>query len=242
MNIKKYAAEFLGTFVLVTFGCGTAVAANSIFISLGSPIPAAFTTLLIALAFGLSVTAMAYTIGNISGCHVNPAVSLGMLLCGRMNVKDFIGYLIGQFAGAAAGAAFLWAVFGSNDSLGQNGYGQASVLGISLSGALLLETVMTFVFVLVVLAVTSDDVFRPSSGLVIGLALALVHMLGIPFTGTSVNPARSFGPAVMAGGDALAQLPVFLIAPLLGGALAAVVYRLLFTGDSTKTGPDGEKQ
>ncbi|MGN8712514.1 aquaporin [Hornefia butyriciproducens] len=227
--MRKYIAELIGTFVLTAFGCGTAVAANSIFLSMNAAIPVAFTTLLIAFAFGLSVVAMAYSIGNISGCHINPAVSVGMLAAGRMNVKECVGYVTAQCVGALAAALFLWMIFGSRDSLGQNGYGEASTLGLGAGSILILEIVMTFVFVLVVLAVTDRTEFTSAAGLVIGLTLTLIHIFGIPFDGTSVNPARSFGPAIVVGGDALAQLPVFIIAPLIGGVLAALVYRLLFT-------------
>lgn len=226
--MRKYIAELIGTFVLTAFGCGTAVAANSIFLSMNAAIPVAFTTLLIAFAFGLSVVAMAYSIGNISGCHINPAVSVGMLAAGRMSVKDCVGYVVAQCIGALTAALFLWMIFGSRDSLGQNGYGEASTLGLGAGSILILESVMTFVFVLVVLAVTDRTEFTSAAGLVIGLTLTLIHIFGIPFDGTSVNPARSFGPAIVVGGDALAQLPVFIIAPLIGGVLAALVYRLLF--------------
>lgn len=227
--MRKYIAELIGTFVLTAFGCGTAVAANSIFLSMNAAIPVAFTTLLIAFAFGLSVVAMAYSIGNISGCHINPAVSVGMLAAGRMSVKDCVGYVVAQCIGALTAALFLWMIFGSRDSLGQNGYGEASTLGLGAGSILILEIVMTFVFVLVVLAVTDRTEFTSAAGLVIGLTLTLIHIFGIPFDGTSVNPARSFGPAIVVGGDALTQLPVFIIAPLIGGVLAALVYRLLFT-------------
>ena len=218
--MKKFIAEFIGTFVLVTFGCGSAVAANSIFLSMSVPLPIAFTTLLIAFAFGLSIVAMAYSIGNISGCHVNPAVSLGMFITKRISFSDFIVYIVAQFAGASVGAMFLWFCFGAKDSLGQNGYGSASAIGASMGVALVLETVLTCIFVLVVLGVTSKKEYGSVAGLVIGLTLTMIHIFGIPFTGTSVNPARSFGPAVFVGGDALSQLPVFIIAPLVGGVLA----------------------
>lgn len=232
--MRKYVAEFIGTFVLVTFGCGAAVSANALIGAMGLPIPLGFTTLLIAFAFGLSIVAMAYSIGNVSGCHVNPAVSIGMLVAGRMSVKDFFGYIVGQFAGATVGAAFLWVIFGSNQSLGQNGYGTASALGISMWVAVLVEIVLTFVFVLVILGVTSKGEFTAVTGIVIGLTLTLIHILGIPFTGTSVNPARSFGPAVLVGGTALKQLPVFIIAPLIGGILAALVYKLVLEEKAPK--------
>lgn len=228
--MKKFIAEFIGTFVLVTFGCGSAVAANSIFLSMSVPLPIAFTTLLIAFAFGLSIVAMAYSIGNISGCHVNPAVSLGMFITKRISLSDFIVYIVAQFAGASVGAMFLWFCFGAKDSLGQNGYGSASAIGASMGVALVLETVLTCIFVLVVLGVTSKKEYGSVAGLVIGLTLTMIHIFGIPFTGTSVNPARSFGPAMFVGGDALSQLPVFIIAPLVGGVLASILFLLLFDG------------
>ncbi|MGI6722022.1 MAG: MIP family channel protein [Anaerovoracaceae bacterium] len=232
--MKKYIAEFIGTLVLVFIGCGAAVAANTLVGSMGLTIPLGFTTLLIAFAFGLSIVAMAYSIGNVSGCHVNPAVSLGMLVAGRMSVKDFIGYVVAQFLGATAAAAILMNIFQSNKNLGQNGYGANSALGIDMSTAVLVECILTFIFVLVVLGVTDKEKYAPTTGLVIGLSLTLVHLFGIPFTGTSVNPARSFGPAIFVQGDALQQLPVFIIAPLIGGVVAALVYRFVLRDKKEK--------
>jgi aquaporin Z len=169
---------------------------------------------------------MAYSIGNISGCHINPAVSLAMLINGKMSVKDFIGYVIAQFLGATAGAAGLMLIFG-NKSLGANGFYKASALGVGMKGALIIEAVLTFIFVLAVLGVTSKLENGKIAGIVIGMSLTLVHLIGIVFTGTSVNPARSFGPAIFQGGDALTQLWVFIVGPLVGAAFAAVVYRFL---------------
>jgi aquaporin Z len=232
-NMKKYIAEFIGTMVLTVFGCGSAVAANTILGTAGQgKMPLAFSTLLIAFAFGLSIVAMAYSIGNISGCHINPAVSFAMWLTGKLNGKDFIGYLVAQFIGATVGAALLVLFFGSNKSLGTNGYGTASALGVSAGVAFVVEMVLTYVFVTAILGVTSKREYSPVAGLVIGLTLTLVHILGIPFTGTSVNPARSFGPAVMSGFGSLAfqQLWVFIVAPLLGAGIAAFVYKYLSTG------------
>lgn len=223
--MKKYIAEFIGTAVLVIFGCGSAVAANTLLGNGGAAIPLAFSTLLIAFAFGLSIVAMAYSIGNVSGCHINPAVSFGMLVAGKMEVKDFIGYIVAQFLGGLAGAGILSAFLGSTAALGQNGYGAASALGTSAGIAFLVEVVLTFVFVLLILGVTSKPEFSNIAGLVIGLTLTLIHILGIPFTGTSVNPARSFGPAILAGGQAFSQLWLFILAPLVGAAIAAVVHK-----------------
>ncbi len=228
--MKKYIAEFIGTAVLVVFGCGSAVAANSL-LNGQADSPLAFSTLLIAFAFGLSIVAMAYSIGNVSGCHINPAVSLGVFLAGKMSARDFVGYLISQFIGGIAGAGLLVYFFGSNESLGQNGYGEASALGTPAATAFIVEIVLTFVFVLLILGVTSKPEFSNVAGLVIGLTLVLIHILGIPFTGTSVNPARSFGPALLAGGTALKQVWLFILAPLIGAAIAAVVHRYVLTSE-----------
>ncbi len=212
-SIKKYVAEFIGTCVLVLFACGTAA-------MVGCDTPAGY--LATALSFGLVIVAMAYSIGNVSGCHINPAVSIAMLISGKLSVKDFIGYIIAQFAGATAGAALLMLFAGKDSGLGTNALYDDNVL---LS--LLIEVILTFVFVLAILGVTSKIENSSVAGIVIGLSLTLVHLLGIAFTGTSVNPARSFGPAIFVGGDALANLWVFIVAPLVGGALAAVVYKFL---------------
>jgi aquaporin Z len=225
--MKKYIAEFIGTCVLVTFGCGSAFAANTVATDNGAAAPLAFTQLLIAFAFGLSIVAMAYSIGNVSGCHVNPAVSFAMLLTGKLGGKDFVGYVIAQVLGGLAGAGLLAIFFGTNKGLGTNGYGKASALGTTAPVAFLVETVLTFVFVLLILGVTSKAEFSNVAGLIIGLTLAFVHILGIPFTGTSVNPARSLGPAILDGGLALQQVWLFILAPLVGAAIAAGVYAAL---------------
>lgn len=226
-RMKKYLAEFIGTMVLVIFGCGSAVAANTLLGNANEPIPLAFSTLLIAFAFGLVIVAMAYSIGNVSGCHINPAVSTAMIISGKMSVKDYIGYIISQVIGAIVGAGILVYLFGSNAALGTNGYGAASALGINMGQAFVVEVILTFVFVIAILGVTSKVENGAVVGLVIGLTLTLVHILGIPFTGTSVNPARSLGPALLAGGEALSQVWVFILAPLVGAAIAAVVYKLI---------------
>ncbi len=231
-SIKKYIAEFIGTGVLVVGGCGTAVAVNTVTHGFGGPTPTAATIIAISLAFGLSIVAMAYSIGNVSGCHINPAVSLGMLVSGKMKVKDFFGYIIAQFLGATAGAAGLWLVFGSNQSLGANGYGDSSALHIGAVGAGIVEVVLTFIFVLLILGVTSKAENSKIAGLVIGLTLVFVHLIGIAFTGTSVNPARSFGPAILQGGVALRQLYVFIIAPLVGAVIAGLVHKFLIAEKS----------
>lgn len=219
-SFKKYAAELIGTFVLVLFGCGSAATAGGDLGHLG-----------IAMAFGLSIVAMAYAIGSVSGCHINPAVSLAMLVAGKLSGKDFAGYVVAQTAGATAGAALLYAIIDSTGqkvtSLGQNGFGEGYGIGITALMAVIVEIVLTFVFVYAILGVTSDSGNSSIAGLVIGLTLAFVHILGIGLTGTSVNPARSFGPAILLGGDALSELWVFVTAPFVGALVAVVAYRLL---------------
>ena len=215
-TLRKFTAEFIGTFVLVLFACGTAAMVGCSTTSFD----AAY--ILTALAFGLVIVAMAYSIGNISGCHINPAVSIAMLVSKKMTLKDFIVYIIAQFAGATAGAAALMAIIGKERGLGANGLFEGDVVK-----SLVIEVILTFVFVLAILGVTSKVENGKVAGLVIGLTLTLVHIFGIAFTGTSVNPARSFGPALFVGGDALASVWVFIVAPLVGGVLAALVYGFL---------------
>lgn len=215
-SIKKYIAEFIGTLVLVLFACGTAAAVGCV---TTDPNVA---YLLTALAFGLVIVAMAYSIGNVSGCHINPAVSIAMLVSGKMSVKDFVGYVVAQCLGAIAGAALLGYFLGFDCGFGANGLYNGDVLK-----SLAIEVVLTFVFVLAILGVTSKIENGKVAGIVIGLTLTLVHIFGIHFTGTSVNPARSLGPAIFAGGDALANVWVFIVAPLVGGVLAALVYKAI---------------
>ncbi len=226
--MKKYIAEFIGTAVLVILGCGTAML-------VGCDAAAGGGYILTALAFGLVIVGMAYCVGNISGCHINPAVSLGVLLSGGMDVKDFIGYVISQCLGAFAGALVLMAIFtsgGVTDMTGEFGSnGLAGVNGSAVAG-LLVEAVLTFIFVMTILGVTDKKANHGSfAGVVIGFTLTLVHILGIGLTGTSVNPARSLGPAIVAAfnGNAapLGCVWVFIVGPLVGAALAAVVYKAL---------------
>lgn len=231
--MKKYLCEFIGTAVLVLFGCGSAAITGGIDGSLE--------ILGIALAFGLSIVAMAYVIGNISGCHINPAVSFAMLLSKKMSLKDFIGYVIAQVAGAFLGSGLLYAIISNTaylnvpfNGLGANGFDSLSYVGINMLGAILVEVILTFVFIYTILGVTSDESKSSVAGIVIGLTLAFVHIVGIPLTGTSVNPARSLAPAVLVGGEALSQVWVFIVAPLIGAALATVVYRFLHTEKEAK--------
>ncbi|MBP7186202.1 MAG: MIP family channel protein [Ruminococcus sp.] len=222
LTIKKYVAEFIGTFVLVLLGCGTAMLVGCDAVNGGGYI-------LTALAFGLVIVGMAYCIGNISGCHINPAVSLGVLISGGMTFTDFIGYVISQCIGAFAGAGMLKLIFDLGNiedktgGLGSNGL--AGVNG-SAGAGLLVEILLTCIFVMTILGVTSKKVKHGSfGGLIIGLTLTLVHIFGIGLTGTSVNPARSLGPAILAGGSAVSDLWVFIVGPFIGAAIAAFVYK-----------------
>ena len=228
--MKKYIAEFIGTAVLVILGCGTAML-------VGCSSESGSGYILTAMAFGLVIVGMAYCIGNISGCHINPAVSLGVLLSGGMEKKDFIGYVIAQCLGALAGSLILAIIFSTgnvNDMTG--GFGSNGLAGVngSFVAGLIVEIVLTFIFVLTILGVTDQKANHGSfAGIVIGLTLTLVHILGIGLTGTSVNPARSLGPAIAAaisGNTApIGALWVFIVGPLVGGALAALVYKALRT-------------
>lgn len=222
-SIKKYVAEFIGTLVLVLFACGSAAVLGC------STTESNASYVMTALAFGLVIVAMAYSIGNISGCHINPAVSIAVLVSGKISVKDFIGYVVAQFLGAIAGAGLLMAIIGKDMGLGANG-----LYNDSIGKSILIEIILTFVFVIAILGVTSKPEFGNVAGLVIGLTLTLVHIFGIFFTGTSVNPARSFGPALFMGGDALADVWVFIVAPLIGGVLAALVYKFLSSEKASK--------
>lgn len=217
---KKLIAEALGTLILVLFGCGTAVLMGAEVGMLG-----------ISLAFGLAIVAAAYGLGPISGAHLNPAVSLGALLAGRMPAGEFAGYVVAQCVGAIAGAALLLVIASgkadytlATNGLGQNGFGPGYLGGYSLTAALVFEFAMTFLFVTVILGATGPGSSPGFAGLAIGLTLAAIHMVGITVTGVSVNPARSLGPAVFAGGQAIGQLWVFIVAPLAGGALAGILH------------------
>lgn len=226
--MKRYISELIGTMVLVLFGCGSAAIAGSALGNLG-----------IALAFGLSIVAMAYVIGDISGCHINPAVSIGMWIDGRMDAKDLIMYILFQCIGAIIGIALLVAIINSAPDLGgytatglgQNGFSQASSVGLNVVGAIIVEIILTFVFVFTVLGVTKKVENMAVAGIVIGLTLAFVHIMGIPLTGTSVNPARSLAPALFLGGQALEQLWVFILAPIVGAIIAGVIYKELTSED-----------
>ena len=219
--MKTLIAELIGTFALVLFGCGSAVLAGGEVGQLG-----------IAFAFGLAIVAMAYGIGPISGCHVNPAVSFGAFIAGRMPLTSMFQYWIAQFIGAVLGAAVLYFIATGKagydlaaNGLGQNGWGPGYLGEYSLAAALVFEIVATFLFLVVILGSTQKSAPGMVAGLAIGLTLAVIHIVGIQVTGVSVNPARSFGPAVILGGTAISQLWLFFVAPLIGAALAGLLFR-----------------
>jgi aquaporin Z len=224
--MKKYFAELVGTFFLVFFGVGTAVITGGV--------PGFVGVVGIAFAFGLGLIAAAYGIGPISGCHINPAVSMGVWVAGRMKTMDLIGYWVGQFIGATLGAWVVYVIASgvgggyniATSGLGQNGFGAGYQGGYNRTSAIVYEFVATMLFVIVILGSTQKFSTPGFAGLVIGLTLVAIHLLGIRITGTSVNPARSFGPAVFVGGQAIQQLWVFLLIPTLGGAAAGLLFRL----------------
>ena len=220
--MKKYVAEFIGTFTLVLFGCGTAVVAGK---EVGH--------LDIAFAFGFALLAMCYGIGPVSGCHVNPAVSLGFFTAGRMTGKDLGGYVVGQVLGAIAAAAVLAVIAKgllsgyslATSGLGQNGWGEGYLGGYALSAAMVFELVATLLFVIVILGSTQGGVPTQMAGLAIGITLVAIHIFGINITGVSVNPARSLGPALFVGGKAISQVWMFLIVPSVAGILGGTIFR-----------------
>jgi aquaporin Z len=222
--VKKYLAELIGTLALVLIGCGSAVIAGDKIGFAG-----------ISFAFGLTVLAMCYAIGSISGCHVNPAITIAMLVADKIKGKDAVGYIIAQCIGGIIGAGILWAIASGLDGysvaangLGQNGYGAHSPAGYSLAACLIAEIVLTALFLFVIFGATHENAPKGFAGVAIGFTLVLIHLVGIPITGTSVNPARSLGPAVFAGGDALAQLWLFIVAPIVGGIIAALIWKYTF--------------
>jgi aquaporin Z len=239
MDVRKLVAEAVGTALLVIFAVGTATLMFGFGLfgsgagAGGGSVAAGIVTT--ALAFGLVLLALAYTIGPISGCHVNPAVTMGFLVSGRMNVQEAVGYWVSQFIGGIVGALILWGILSGSPlysrtktGLGTDGFDSKSMIHINAAGAFGAEVVLTFLFVFVVLGVTSKLGAPGFGGLAIGLALTTVHLIGIGITGTSVNPARSLGPALIVGGTALSQVWLFIVAPLVGGALAAGAYRYFF--------------
>jgi len=244
-DVRKYVAELIGTFALVFIGCGSAVIAGTKTFEItgggGNVVVNTLTMggqiglLGISLAFGLTVLVMVYAIGHISGCHINPAITLSMLVAGKIKSKDAVFYIIMQCVGAVVAAGALYAIASGQDGyslsvngLGQNGYENLSPGGYSLVSCFVAEVVLTALFLFVIFGVTSKGAPKGFAGIPIGFSLVIIHLIGIPITGTSVNPARSLGPALMVGGETLGQLWLFLIAPLVGGILAAVLWKYVF--------------
>ncbi len=228
--MKKLFAELIGTFSLVLFGCGAAVISG-----ISETGPAGIGLLGISLAFGLAVVAMAYAIGGITGCHINPAITISMLVAGKIKTGEAVNYIIGQFIGATLAAGVLYLIqkgspaFSMGEwALGANGWGEGYLGQYNMTSAFIAEAVLTFLFLFVIFATTSKFGNGSMAGLAIGLTLVLIHLVAIPITGTSVNPARSFGPAIFAQGKALTQLWLFIVAPIAGGVLAALVWKGLF--------------
>lgn len=238
--MTKYLAELIGTFSLVLLGCGSAVLSGTSQVG-----PGGIGILGIAIAFGFAVVAMAYAIGPISGCHINPAVTVGVLVAGRMNSKDAAGYIISQFIGATLGASVLYLIVSGKAGwkmaewgLGSNGWGEGYLGNFNITSAFVAEVVFTCLFLFVILAVTSKYGNSTMAGLAIGVTLMLIHLVAIPVTGTSVNPARSFGPAIFAGGKALSQLWLFFVAPFVGAVIAALIWKSSLETEDKK--PDKE--
>ena len=219
--MKKYLAELVGTMVLVLMGCGSAI--------FNGGCGTSAQVFMVAVAFGLAVVSMAYTIGGVSGCHINPAITLGCMLSGRMESKEGVMYMLFQVIGAFIGSTLLWVLTSNIDMQYATTTGaNACASGVSLTGGLIAEIIFTFVFVLVVLGTTDSKKGAGNfAGLAIGLSLVLVHIVCIPITGTSVNPARSIAPAIFNGGEALSQLWVFIVGPFIGAALSAIVWKMV---------------
>ena len=225
--MKKYLAEMLGTFVLVFIGCASAVIAGGDVGFLG-----------IAFAFGIAVLAMVYAIGSISGCHINPAITVAMLFSGKIDAKDAGGYIVFQIIGAILGAGVLYLIAQgipgydiAVNGLGQNGYGAGSPKGYDMQAGFIAEVVLTAIFLLVIFGATHKNANGKFAGIAIGLALTMIHIVGIPVTGVSVNPARSIGPALFVGGEALSQLWLFIVAPLVGGIVGALLWKIIKPAD-----------
>jgi aquaporin Z len=226
MDSKKLAAEFIGTFWLVLGGCGSAVLAAT-FPSVGIGLVG------VSIAFGLTVLTMAYAIGHISGCHLNPAVTIGLWAGGRFKASEILPYIVSQVLGAIAGAGVLYLIasgkigFDVNNGFGANGYSEHSIGGYSLNSGFVTEIVMTFMFLIIILGATDERAPKGFAPIAIGLGLTLIHLISIPVTQTSVNPARSTGPAIFVGGWAISQLWLFWVAPIIGGILAGFVYNFI---------------
>lgn len=228
--MKKLIAEFIGTFCLVLFGCGAAVVSG-----VADTGPSGIGLLGISFAFGLAVVAMAYAVGPISGCHINPAISIAMLVAGKLSVKDTVSYVIAQTVGAIAAAGVLFLIVSNKSdytslgdwALGSNGWGEGYLGNYNTTAAFVTEAVLTCLFLLVIFATTSKQGNATMAGLAIGITLVLIHLVAIPITGTSVNPARSIGPALLAGGKALSHVWLFVVAPIVGAVAGALIWKFL---------------
>ncbi|MFN5134110.1 MAG: aquaporin Z [Chitinophagaceae bacterium] len=228
--MKKLIAEFIGTFCLVLFGCGAAVVSG-----VADTGPSGIGLLGISFAFGLAVVAMAYAVGPISDCHINPAISIAMLVAGKLSVKDTVSYVIAQTVGAIAAAGVLFLIVSNKSdytslgdwALGSNGWGEGYLGNYNTTAAFVTEAVLTCLFLLVIFATTSKQGNATMAGLAIGITLVLIHLVAIPITGTSVNPARSIGPALLAGGKALSQVWLFVVAPIVGAVAGALIWKFL---------------
>lgn len=235
--IRKFISELVGTMLLVFFGCGTAVAVSTYLQKIiGGQAVIPYSLVAVSLAFGLVLVALIAMIGKVSGCHVNPAVSIASVIAGRMSLFDCVYYVVAQFVGGIMGAGLLAMIFGNTSSLGANFYEASTSISlgslVTAQTAIIVEIILTFTFVLTVLSATKKE--NCNSGLVIGLTLTLVHLMGMVFTGTSVNPARSLGPALLSGTEAMSQVWVFLVGPVVGGILAAIFYRLVIDPKETE--------
>jgi aquaporin Z len=242
VQTRKLTAEFVGTALLVFFAVGVATVTFG-YQSAGSSVAAGVVAT--ALAFGLVLLILAYALGPISGCHINPAVTLGFVLSGRMRIQEAVGYWVMQFLGGIAGSLVLWGVFSSGKDytrkgvgLGADGFGKLSLVGLNATGAFIAEVILTALFVFVVLSATRNTAAPQVAGLVIGFALLVVHLMGIPLTGTSVNPARSLGPALIVGGQHLSQVWLFILAPLVGGAVAALMHNFFYGDENPEVRTD----
>lgn len=224
ITTRKASAEFFGTTALVFFGCGSAAIAGTQVGFLG-----------VALAFGLTLMMLVYAIGPISGCHVNPAVTIAMLISKKITPKDAGAYIAAQMVGGVVGAYLIYSITGNMEVLGQNGYGSGSPGGYDIGAAFTAEIILSAFFLLVIHGATSDKAPSGFAGIAIGVALTVIHIVGIPITGTSVNPARSFGPALLVGGDALSQLWLFIVAPVIGAVVGTVMYHYVLSREGAKT-------
>jgi aquaporin Z len=243
--LRKLFVEFLGTASLVFFAVGVATLMFGFGVGRSSLAAAVVAT---ALAFGLTLLALVYVLGPVSGCHINPAVTVGALVAGRVSLAEAAGYWLAQFLGGIGGALVLWGTFSSSPfyhrkitGLGTNGYDEKSLIHIGIGGAFAVEVILTALFVFVVLRVTSATAHAPTAAIAIGLTLTVVHLMGIPITGTSVNPARSLGPALIVGGTALSQVWLFILAPLVGGVVAAVLHEALYRARDAGLAPEAQQ-